>query len=126
MSKFKVGDTVEILAGGWDHPVGTYATVVEDDTNSMYFVQGGKAEVSAVNSYPHEFRLVSYAPAEAVEAAKPAEKLHPNIPAYVVMKGGDLVTLTGERDYARRIKARVGGKAAGAVIYKLTVEKEIR
>ena len=122
MSKFKVGDTVEILAEGWDHPVGAYVAVVEDGTNEFQFVENGRAEVSRVNDFAAEFRLVP----KVVEAEKPAEQRGPNIPAYAVLKDGQVKWVTSCRSEARSFKAVLGGKAEGAVLYKLTIEKEVR
>lgn len=50
----------------------------------------------------------------------------PKIPAYAVVNAAGVQYLTEDRDLAREVKFCIGGKKAGAVIYKLKIDKEIR
>lgn len=58
--------------------------------------------------------------------AKPKRKSPEKVLGYAVMKKDKLHKIVTDRDIARDIKARLGGKLAGATIVVLTAGKEIR
>lgn len=58
--------------------------------------------------------------------AKPKRKSPEKVLAYGVMQKGALHEIVYDRDWAREVKANLGGKSAGATIVVLTAGKEIR
>lgn len=66
------------------------------------------------------------APVFSATAFEKLQSEGPKVPAYAVLKEGVVRWITTSRDEARGVKAVLGGKAEGAVLYKLTIEKEVR
>lgn len=60
MSKFKVGDKVRVCVGhyGDNIPKGTTLNVVADFTLGAYWINTTEVEVSMLNAYSYEFKLV--------------------------------------------------------------------
>lgn len=84
--------------------------------------------------YLLESHYEAYKPVKVVTAVTPAEyplkvvdKTLPTKASYAVFNASDeIVATTADRDFARELKAALGGKRKGIRIFSYTAQKEIR
>jgi hypothetical protein len=119
---FKVGDKVRVKASV-DEPSFAWGEVSPGDVGTVRTLSGIDSEM--IVDFPnqrgwmaesHEMELV-------VERRKAAQK----VLAYgILTKDGKLHSTVTDRDKARSIKAKLGGKPQGVTIFTLQADKEIR
>lgn len=134
VEKVKIGDVLVITGrlAGHEFRMGERVSVLDvesDDPDLPWYVTSDLGEKWWVGPKEVERAVIAQAlplvPAEEVVAATPASDV-PKLPAYAVMQDGQVRWISTSREEARGVKAVLGGKAAGAILYKLTVEKEVR
>ena len=128
-SELQKGDKVEVISGYDDYhffPVGSVVEYVSDDT-FLGIVSGGSWGSSAVEGTqymePKHYKKLD----ESVDTDDTTQPSLPRKVVYAVLDSDDIVyATTSNRDYAREIKAGLGGKVSGVKIYQYTATKEIR
>lgn len=100
-----------------DHHMGNWSQFVTEEGYTQYLL-------------PHHYKVVDEPEVVLVDEA-PAEvgivDILPNKVVYGVLNAGDeIYATTADRDFARELKAALGGKRKGVRIFQYTAAKEIR
>lgn len=119
---FKEGEEVVSLGGGLEAD-SKFWTIFEDSTGRQQYL------------LPYHYKVVEDKPKVAdvkvkVSVAVSTEVVDEDLPSKVIYgvvnSANDVIASTFDRDYARELKAALGGKRQGVRIFAFAAVKEIR
>lgn len=126
-SELQKGDKVEVISGYDDYHFFPLGEVVEYLGGNDFIgriicpIRGTESSVQYLE--PQHYRKLD----ESVDTDNITQLLLPRKVVYAVLDSDDIVyATTSNRDYAREIKAGLGGKVSGVKIYQYAAIKEIR
>lgn len=132
-SDLQKGDKVTVISGSEDFhffPLGSVVEYVGKDV-FLGLVRCSRNGTREDTQYlePQHYRKLNVA-TTGQENDEPDDSNQPSLPrkvVYAVLDSDDIVyATTSDRDYAREIKAGLGGKVSGVKIYQYAAIKEIR
>lgn len=108
------------------HHRGTWSNFVTDEGSTQFLLPEHYDLVEAVK--PVEKKVVVEAPVIKVEGEIPETEVNlPNKVVYGILNADDdIYATTADRDFARELKAALGGKRKGVRIFQYAAVKEIR
>lgn len=112
----KEGDTVVSTGGGLELSTGSWTIFQEDGGFTQYLL-------------PYHYEVIKedvVAKVKEVAVASTAEVLPSKVIYGIVNSADDVIASTFDRDYARELKAAMGGKRQGVRIFAFAATKEIR
>ncbi|ATN92814.1 hypothetical protein QGX11_gp051 [Pseudomonas phage PPSC2] len=110
------GDTVVSTGGGLELSTGNWTIFEEDGGFTQYLL-------------PYHYEVIKedvVAKVKEVAVASTTEVLPSKVIYGIVNSADDVIASTFDRDYARELKAAMGGKRQGVRIFAFAATKEIR